>query len=709
MDENNLRFVFRPQSVAVIGASRRKGSIGQALFANILLNGYTGIVYPVNMKAKSVLGVRAYPSVLHIPDEVELAILVVPALAVPAVLAECGQKGIKGAIVISAGFKELGPTGARLEKSVGEKARKYGISLVGPNCFGMINTDKRVRLNTTFGRVMPRHGNIAFVSQSGAVGIAALEYAKSEDVGLSKFISIGNKADVNENDILAYLKDDEETDVILLYLEDLVNPKESMRIAREITSHSTKPKPILAIKSGRTSEGAKAASSHTGALAGSDETYNAFFAQARILRVETINELFARAAALAYQPPPKGSRIAILTNAGGIGIMATDACIRNGLQMAKLTSKTTDDMKKHLPPTASTQNPVDIVGDADEQRYRTTLKLLAADENVDGIISIWTPTLMTSSIDIARTIADVGKNSKKPILGCLQTIGRSKEVREALLKSQIPHYQFPENAARAMAAMAQFAYWSKRPQGKIVKYDDTKPDVVRAIISKAKSRQPVFLSEPEGHEILKAYGLPVPEYRLVKTSEQAIKAAAEIGYPVVLKIVSPQILHKTDAGGVRINITDDAKMRDDFAGLLKTVSNRKPDADIWGVLVQKMALKGTETILGMKRDHQFGPLLMFGLGGILVEVLKDVVFRVAPISDISAESMVTGIKAYRILKGFRGEPPKDTGKIRECLQRLSQLVTDFEEFDEIDINPLLVSEKGKGALVLDARIVLCQS
>ena len=702
----SLDFIFRPRSTAVIGASNREGSVGRALFANVLMNGYTGVVYPVNDKAKSVLGVKAYPTVLQIPDEVDLAIFIIPALAVPAVLAECGQKKIKGAIVISAGFKELGPTGAQLELAVRDRARKYGIRLIGPNCFGTIDCSPKVRLNATFGRAMPGFGNIALISQSGAVGLSALEYAISEEAGLSKFASIGNKADINECDLLAYLRDDPETDVIMLYLEDLVNPPEFMRIARETTSHPVRPKPILAIKAGRTSEGAKAASSHTGALAGSDAAYDAFFAQARILRVDTINELFAKGAALAYQPAPKGRRVAIVTNAGGIGIMATDACVRNGLQIAKLEDKTRTELKKHLPVTASTANPVDVIGDANTTRYRAALELLLADENVDALIPIWAPTLMAESKDIASITADIGAKSDKPILACIQSMMNPMEIRRQLMRDHIPHYQFPENAARALAAMVEFSEWSHRPQGEVKNFPDVKPQVVKEILARVKNRPTRFVSEPEGHEILRAYGLPVPQFRLCKTADEAVSAANEIGYPAVIKIVSPDILHKTEFGGVRVNITDDARMKTEFAGLLDAVKSKKADADVWGVLVQQMAPKGTETILGMKRDPSFGPILMFGLGGILVEVLKDVTFRIAPLNDISTDSMVFGIKAVKILQGYRGEAPRDVVKIKECLQRLSQLVTDFKEIDELDINPLLVYEEGKGALVLDARFLL---
>ncbi|MEO0077536.1 MAG: acetate--CoA ligase family protein [candidate division WOR-3 bacterium] len=714
MPDTSLDAIFKPRSVAVVGASNREGSVGRALFANILFGGYTGVVFPVNMKQRSVLGVKAYETVRDIPDEVDLAILIVPAVSVPAALAECGQKGIRGAIVISAGFKELGPSGAQLEQAVSDRARTLGIRLIGPNCFGIISGSPSIRLNATFGRSMPAFGNIALISQSGAIGVNALEYAIAEEVGLSKFASIGNKADVNECDLLAYLADDPETDVIMLYLEDLVNPAEFMRIARQTTSHPERPKPILAIKAGRTSEGARAASSHTGALAGSDAAYDAFFAQARILRVETINELFAKAAALAYQPIPRGRRVAILTNAGGVGIMATDSCIRNGLKLAQLTDKTRAELKKHLPVTAAISNPVDIIGDADEKRYRVALELLVQDENVDGLIPIWTPTLMAESATVAGVIADVGQHSDKPILACVQTMMNSEEVRRQLLRDKIPHYHFPENAARAMAAMADFSEWSRRPQGDIRRFPDVAPEKVKAIIQRARSgksptgntRPAGYISEPEGHEILAAYGLPVPPCRLVRDANEARAAAAELGFPLVLKIVSPQILHKTDFGGVRVNIVDPAQLEADYAGLLETVKTKAPDADIWGVLVQKMAPKGTETILGMKRDPSFGPLLMFGLGGILVEVLKDVVFRVAPINEISADSMISGIRAARLLDGFRGEPPRDKARIKECIQRVSQLSVDFPDFDEIDINPLLVYEQGKGALVLDARFVL---
>jgi acetate---CoA ligase (ADP-forming) len=701
---DNLRMLFWPRSIAVVGASNREGTVGRELFANILMNGYTGVVYPVHLTAKSILGVKAYPSVLHVPDEVDLAVIIVPAVAVPAAMEECGQKGVKSAIVISAGFKELGEQGRLLERKVKEKADKYNIAMVGPNCFGMINTDPRVRLNSTFGRIMPGHGNIAFISQSGALGIAALEFAKARDIGLSKFISIGNKADVNENDLLSFLKDDDETDVLLLYLEDLKDPREFMDLARLITGEAGRTKPILAIKSGRTTEGAKAASSHTGALAGSDAAYDAFFEQCGILRVESLSDLFEYAIAFANQPIPKQNRVAIITNAGGAGIMATDAAIRSGLKLAQLAEETKQTMRAGLPLSASVANPVDVLGDSDEKRYAFALKHLLADPNVDGVVTIWTPTLMAETEAVARGIAEVAKDAGKPVLGCLMSLGEPRKIAEAL--GGIPSYTLPETAVKTMSMLAYYGTWLNRPRTEVKHFDTVKTARVKELVELVKSRERKFIAEPEAHEILACYGLPTLPSALVKTPDEAVEAARKIGYPVVIKIVSPDVLHKTEFGGVRVNIAGDMALRSEYALLLKTVNERRPGADIWGVFVQKMAPKGREFILGMNRDPQFGPLLMFGMGGIMVELLKDVTFRVAPVRELSAQTMLTEIKGYKLITGFRGEPPADGDKIVESIERLSQLVMDFPELDEVDINPFVAYEKGKGAVCLDARILI---
>jgi acetyltransferase len=701
---DNLRTLFWPRSLAVIGASNREGTVGRELFANVLMNGFTGVVFPVHLTANSILGVKAYPSVLHIPDEVDMAVIIVPAVAVPATIEECGQKGVKAAIVISAGFKELGEQGRLLERKVKEKADKYSIALIGPNCFGMINTDLRVRLNSTFGRLTPVHGNIAFISQSGALGIAALEFCRAQEIGLSKFVSIGNKADINENDLLTYLKDDDETEVILLYLEDLANPREFIDLARSITGDSPRTKPILAIKSGRTTEGARAASSHTGALAGSDAAYDAFFEQCGILRVESLNELFECAIAFARQPVPKGNRVAILTNAGGAGIMATDAAVRSGLELAELTDATRKDLKSELPVTASIANPVDVLGDADEKRYASALAKILRDPNVDGAIAIWTPTLMAETRDVAQAIAEVVPDSGKPVMGCLMSLGDSKEIARVL--GRIPSYTLPETAARAMSKMAGYGQWLNRPRTAVKHFTDVKTDRVRELVRVAKSRPRPYVAEPEAHELLASYGLPVLRSALVRSRGEALQAAAGIGYPVVIKIVSPDILHKTEVGGVRVNIPDETRLQGEYDALVQAVKERRPDARVWGVFVQKMAPKGHEFIIGMNRDPQFGPLIMFGMGGVMVELLKDVAFRVAPVRDLSVRTMISEIKGYKLITGFRGEPPGDEEKVVECLERISQLAMDFPEITEVDINPFLVYEQGKGACCLDARILV---
>ncbi|MCX7757424.1 MAG: acetate--CoA ligase family protein [candidate division WOR-3 bacterium] len=700
----NLQFIFWPRSIAVIGASTRPGSVGQATFANILMNGYTGVVYPVNPNVRSVLGVKAYPSVLHIPDEVDLAVVIVPAAIVPEVIEECGQKKVKGAIIISAGFKEIGESGAKLEKRVKEIARKHNLSLIGPNCFGMINSDHRVKLNATFGKALPPPGNIAFISQSGAVGVTALEYAEAEGIGLSKFISIGNKADINENDLLEYLKDDEQTQVIILYLEDLVEPKRFMDIAFEVTSRIGKP--ILAIKSGRTYEGAKAASSHTGALAGSDEAYNAFLHQCGIIRVDTVSELFDYAKAFSGQPLPKSRNIAIITNAGGMGIMATDSVIRNGMRLAKYEEETVKKLKAFMPPQANIGNPLDVIGDSDEVRYGNALKALIDDKNVDGIICIWTPTLMAETKTVARVISEISKNCEKPIMGCLLSLENTKEVIQTLWQAKIPYYPFPEIAAQALANMCEFYEWTQLPPSEVKVYDDVEPKIVEDIIKQAQRRTPPYIFEYEGYAILAAYKIPVLPYAFVKNQDMLLCEARNIGYPLVLKIVSGDIIHKTEVGGVALDITNDEELLMKYEEMNKRIRTLMPEAKIEGYLLQKMAQPGIETILGIKKDPQFGSIIMFGLGGIYVEVLKDVSFRICPIRALSARHMIEEIKGYKILQGFRGRRPADIQIIEESLIRLSQLTTDFPEFSEIDINPFLVYEENQGAYALDARFLL---
>lgn len=702
----NLDFLYSPRSVAVIGASTREESVGRALFSNILFSGYTGIVYPVNPKARGILGVRAYRSVWDIPGEVDLAVVIVPNNQVPAVMEECGEKGVKGAIVITAGFKEIGKKGAELERAVVEVSRKYSISLVGPNCLGIINTDPEVSFNATFVRGMLKPGNIAFISQSGALGVAALEYARERNIGLSKFVSIGNKADITENDLLAEFKDDPKTDVILLYLEDLTNPKRFFEMSREITDNTSKRKPILAIKSGRTVEGARAAFSHTGALGSSDEAYDSLFGQYGVLRVETIEELFNYAMAFATQPLPKGNRVGIVTNAGGFGILATDTSVRHGLELAAFEQKTRKNLKAGLPPSASINNPVDVIGDAKAERYTLALECVLTDKNVDGVIVITTPPPMISMNSITTALSEVILKHSKPVMMCCMGVMDISDSLKILDEKNIPHYRFPEAAARSMATLSSYAQWLGRIRTDIRRFKNVNKKKVKEIISAAGKEKRNFLPEPESYEILNAYGFPVLEYRLARNETDCIGFAEEIGYPVALKIVSSDILHKVDVGGVKLNIQNKTELKKGYHEILRNVKRVKPKADVWGILVQKMAEKGKETIIGMNRDPHLGPMLMFGMGGVYVEALKDVTFRIAPIRRLSAQHMIRNIRSYKILEGVRGEKPSDTGAISECLERLSQLVTDFEEIAELDINPLIVHDKGKGAKVVDARILI---
>jgi acetyltransferase len=701
----NLSALFAPRAVAVIGATGRPGSVGQAVFANVLQHRYAGVVYPVNPRAASVMSVKAFAKVADIPDAVDLGIIIVPRELVPQVLAECGDKGVKAAIVITAGFKELGGAGVDLEKRVLQVARERGLRLLGPNCLGIINTEPRVSLNGSFARLMPRLGNIALVSQSGAVGVAALEYAQGEEVGLSKFVSVGNKADLNENDCLAYLKDDPQTDVILFYLEDLSEPQRFFQLAQEITS-GPRPKPILAIKSGRTAAGAKAASSHTGALAGSDAAYDALFAQCGVLRVETLEELFDHAQAFANQPLPKGNRVAIVTNAGGLGIMTVDAAVRHGLEIAAFQEPTTEKLRQGLPPAANIHNPVDVLGDGNEDRYRLALEAVLQDEQVDGAIVISTPQLMTNLPAIAATVAEVTPQYGKPTLVCQMALGEIEETLAIWTKARLPHYHFPEEAARSMGSMARYAAGLQPANQEVQTFADVDREAVRALLDRVRAAGRRHLLEPEAHELFRDYGFVVVPFHWAQSAAEAVGAAESLGYPVVLKIVSPDVIHKFDVGGVRLNLTSSPEVEAAYREIMAAVLAAKPDATLMGVLVQQMVGKGRETILGMSRDPRFGPLLMFGLGGTLVEIFQDVIFRIAPISAHWADKMIRDLRGFQIFTGYRGEPPADLAAAAQCLQRLSQLALEFPELKELDINPLLVFPAGRGTAVLDARVFM---
>ena len=700
----NIESIMNPRSIAVVGATNRPGSVGLAVFRNILNAGFEGVLYPVNPKAKSVQSVKAYPKLVDIPDEVDLAVIIVPAEIVCSILEESGQKQVKGAIVISAGFKEVGGHGVELENCLKEVVRKYGIRLVGPNCLGIINNSEKVQMNASFATKMPKAGNIAFISQSGALCTAVLDYAEGRDVGFSKFISFGNKADVNEIDLLHYLKDDPDTDVILMYLEDITHGRAFLETAREITWQAHKP--MLAVKAGRSAEGARAAASHTGSLAGSDDAYDAIFHQSGIQRVEGVDELFNYAIAFAKQPVPKGNRVAIVTNAGGPGIMATDAAIRHNLKIAALSEETKQKLKEELPPTASIQNPVDVIGDATHERYEAAIRHILMDENVDGAIVILAPQAMIDILETAEIVPRVAKDIDKPVLCSFMGIVDVSEGIQYLEKHGIPNYAFPEAAVRSMASMAFYGNLlslDKREVRRVAADRDTASVVIE---KKLAGKDSYYMSEKEANEILQCYGFPVLKSILLKDLSQVDEAVEEFVFPVAMKISSPDIVHKFDVGGVRLKIKTREEARKAFEEIIENVKKFKPLAKIDGVIMERMARGGVEVILGAVRDPKFGPLCMFGLGGTFVGAIKDVTFRLAPMWEISSEIMIRSIKAYSILRGVRGAPPCDIDSIKDCLLRLSQMVSEHPEIAELDINPLIVYPEGKGCVVADSRILL---
>lgn len=704
---DNMESIINPKSIAIVGATNRPGSVGLATFKNLVQAGYKGVLYPVHPTAKSIQGVKAYARLADIPDEVDMAVIVVAADKVEAIIEEAAAKQVKGCILITAGFKEVGGHGAEMETHIRTLVKAHGIRLVGPNCLGIINTDEGVRMNASFARIMPKPGNIAFISQSGALCTSVLDVAAGRNIGFSKFISFGNKADVNEIDFLAFLKDDPQTDVILMYLEDISDGRRFIEIAREITFE--KGKPILAIKSGRSAEGAKAATSHTGALAGSDKAYDAIFKQSGIQRVEGINELFHYAQAFSQQPLPQGNRIAIVTNAGGPGIMATDAAIRHGLKLATFSEGTTAKLKQDLPPTASIRNPVDVIGDATHERYGSAIRDILSDDGVDGAIVILTPQAMTDILETAQIVPRVAKGIKKPILASFMGLVDVSEGVEYLQNQGIPNYPFPEAAARTMAATVRFKENLKLKSSKKREIHKLPADTRQAaaiIEEKLGGNDRYYMTEKEMSEVLNCYGFPLLKSHIAKNIHELEAVIEKIGFPIAMKIVSPDIVHKSDAGGVILKIKNIQQARTSYAKIIENAHTYKPEAHIDGILVEEMAKGGVEVILGATRDPSFGPMCMFGLGGIFVEALKDVTFRLAPMSELSAENMIRSIKAYKVLKGIRGNPPTDIEAVKLSILRLSQMVADHPEISELDINPLIVYPEGKGCMVADGRILL---
>ncbi|MFP4444704.1 MAG: acetate--CoA ligase family protein, partial [Desulfosudaceae bacterium] len=699
-----LDAIFSPESVAVIGASSSPGKVGHDIFANVLRGEYQGTLYPVNLKARSILSVRCYPSLLDIPDPIDLAMVILPPPAALQSVDECVQKGVKGIVIVSAGFKEVGGEGAKIEKQIADKCHAAGIPLIGPNCLGVINPSPQVRLNASFSTRIPHPGNISFISQSGALCTAVLDFAADRGFGFSKFVSIGNKADVEELDLLQYYHKDPETSVIMVYMEELRMRPDFIEEVKKITS-GDRPTPILVIKSGKTAAGARAAASHTGSLAGTEAVYNAVFSQAGIIRVDKVDDLFDFAEAFSARRMPTGNRVAIITNAGGPGIIATDMTEISGLRLARFSEKTDDALHRHLPPTANFNNPVDVIGDASRDRYEKALEAVIADEGVDGVLMILTPQSMTDAIGTAEAIVNTYQKTNKPIICSFMGVVDVSAGVKHLQEHHIPVYRFPENAARAMGKLYEAVCWLQRSI--LPQYDLTfDRDRARRIITGSLSQGKTVLGEYDGVGLMECYGFSHCPMRLAKSAAEAGEAAGELGYPVVLKIFSQQILHKSDAGGVRLNLKTRADVEKAAAEILKNAAAYNPAAVIDGLVVQKMASSGEEVILGVNYHPGFGHLIMFGLGGIYVELFKNVVFRLAPIGRNTARRMIRSIKGYEMLAGFRGKPEADIEQIEKLLVGLSNLVVDNPEIKELDINPLFVHQQGQGATMADLIVTL---
>ncbi len=697
-----LEEFFTPKSVAVVGASTSPEKLGYAVLENLVNGGYVkvGKIYPINPKADQILGQKAYPSVLDVPGEIDLAVIVIPYTYVPDVLKDCGKKNIAGVIVISAGFREAGMEGLERELELVEIANEYKFRLIGPNCLGVIDTFTPI--NASFSAGTPPQGPMAFMSQSGALGTAILDWAQAGRLGLAKFVSLGNKADVSEIDLLKAWADDEDTNVILMYSEGLPNGQEFIKVAREVT----KTKPVVAIKSGVTESGSRAVSSHTGSLAGSEQAYQAAFQQAGVLRANDMASMFDMALALGYQPLLKNDRIAIVTNAGGPGILATDALERSGMNLARLKVETIQDLEQYLPDAASAANPVDVLGDAKGDRYRFALESVSKDPNVDGILVVLTPQAVTEIEETARAVGELSQEIEKPILACFMGEAKVESGIKVLREYDVPNFSFPVRASLAFQAMSQYRNIKER-KDPVYESFEVDNQAVKEVLERAKKDGRYAIGDSEAWNILTAYGLSIPKSVLAKTPQEAIEIAAEIGYPVVLKIASPDILHKTDVGGVKVGLETPDQLRDAFDLMIYRTERFLPDAHIWGCQVQEMAPPGgLEVLIGMNRDPQFGPLVTFGLGGIYVEVLKDVTFRVAPFTRLDAEAMLDEIRSKALLEGVRGKPPVDKEAIIDTLLRMGQLVQEFPEIAEFDINPLIVYPRDQGAIAIDMRLVL---
>jgi len=703
----SMHSLLYPQSVAVIGASREPATIGQLLFKCIMQSGFSGVVYPVNPHADAIMSVKSYPSVLDIPGPVDLALIAVPAPLVATVTDECGRKGVHSIVVISDGFSERGGEGAQREQELRDIALGHGMRVVGPNCMGVINTDPAVNLNASFSQVYPPQGNVAFLTQSGALGLSIIEYASNLNMGISTFASVGNRADVSPNDLLLYWEQDAATKVILLYLESFGNPRNFARTARRTSA----VKPIVAVKGGSSMAGSRAVSSHTGALATPQIASDALFRQAGIIRVGTLEELFNVATLLSNQPVPGGRRVAIVTNGGGPGIIAADACELHGLTLPELSPEAIERVKPVIKREIAFRNPLDLSAGATGEEFEGALKILADDKDFDAVLAIFIPPTIVdqSGVEEAmRRVAPVFQRNKKPLLACFMG-QRGFKAKLGTSGKFVPCYPFPEEAVEALARTVEYSEWLKRSKGSIPKIQGLRREKAQELIESALTsspQRPLWLSAGAIADLLDCYGIRMTETRMAKTSVEAAAAAAELGFPVAVKLASSTLVHKTDVGGVALDLMSEKAVEDAFKDIKARLAGMGREAEMEGVIVQRMVTGGQEVIVGVTQDPSFGPLIMFGLGGIYAELLKDVAVKLHPLTDVDARELIGSIKMAKVFAGFRGAAPSDTQALEDLLLRLSALVEDITQIAELDLNPVKVMEKGEGYWVVDARVMV---
>jgi acetyltransferase len=695
-----LEFLLYPKSIAVIGASRTPGKVGYEILANLLDGGFEGQIIPVNPLADELLGISCLHDLNTYTGTVDLAVIAVPAASVLKAVESSIRAEVKAIAIITSGFRETGPEGNKIQSEIAQLCSQAGVRLLGPNCLGLINTGHR--MNASFSKRMPKAGGISVLSQSGAVCTAMLDWALARGLGLAKIVSIGNKADLNETDFLSAFAADEQTKVIVGYLENITSGDKFIKAARSAAS----AKPLVLLRAGVTKAGMKAASAHTGCLAGDDIAYAAAFKRAGVIRAESFDSLFDYAAALSMQPLPKGNRVAIITNAGGPAVMAADALEQSRMKVATLNGYSADALREKLPPAAIVSNPIDVLGDADPKRYATAVSTAQKDDSVDAIIVILTPHAMTRPAETARAIAACGSDDKPMLAIFLGSVDAMPERKE-LVDCNLPDYPSPERAVAALRAMYEYGAWRNRPARVVTRFPVNRHRVER-IISRHLKTNHIQMGEVEAKEILRAYDFNVPDGYVANRPEEAVEIAERIGFPVAMKIVSADIVHKSDVGGIKLNISSPDQLRDTFDLLTLRVSRHAPEARLNGVYIEKMCVRGLEVILGMTSDSQFGPMLMFGLGGTFVDVLKDVSCYLAPITADEAMQMLMETRSYALLKGARGQADVDLSAITGGLQRISQLATDFPQIKELNINPFIVGSLGTEAMVVDARITLCQ-